>query len=375
MWDYGEWFLPTSNPDADGSILAVKLTSGNDRDVFPDCVQWNDVLTVQTRVWTTLLPQALKGIPNCGILRSSISEDEQKAILSSVFMRRKKRPIPLEELQVHPHTKMVGRLAPSVYVSGNHMSNNPMPGVGVSRAIRLRFPRAHITAVDCRIDNMSGRIDVTFDKNIALHFVLNHKKGKKNIDLYYRFLTETFVSNNPTGMYLPCTDHEVERLAKVMDSRKINQDLKNRLLCPSIEALKRTQKPKIEGALSMGCFEIPDFLEITPGKIGQTEVESWCKLHGYPLIVKGEKQGATICAGWSAVQSVLAGFGEGSYVQEVVPGWQMGVAYASYKGELLAAILMEKIAFNGGSKAWSGQLKPCPDIIRNGLKKFCMETN
>jgi len=323
-----------------------------------------------------LLPEPIKGIQNSGILRSSVSQDEQKSILSSVFMRSKKTSISMEQLSNYSYSKSVETLEPVVFVSGNHMSNNPMPGVGVSRAIRLRFPHAHITAVDHRMDNMSGRLDITFDRNLALHYVLDHKKGKKKYeDLYLRFLTDTFISHEPTGLYLPCTDDEVERLATVMNSQQFQNDIRDRLLCPSLDAVKRTLKPQIEGAKSMGCFEIPDFLEIIPGQIGQTEVESWCKLHGYPLIVKGEKQGAAICGNWSAVQNALANFGVGGYVQEIVRGWQMGVAYASYKGELLAAILMEKIAFNGGSKAWSGQLKPCPPIIRKGLKKFCMETN
>lgn len=130
------------------------------------------------------MPEAINGIPNAGILRSSMSQDEQKAILSSVFMRPTKKPDSINELQANPHTKLVRTLEPVVFVSGNHMSNNPMPGVGVSRSIRLRFPHAHITAVESRIDNMSGRNDVTFDKNIALHFVLDHKKGEKNVDLY-----------------------------------------------------------------------------------------------------------------------------------------------------------------------------------------------
>lgn len=44
-----------------------------------------------------------------------------------------------------------------------------MPGVGVSRAIRLRFPHSRITAVDHRMDHMLGRMDITFDRNVALH--------------------------------------------------------------------------------------------------------------------------------------------------------------------------------------------------------------
>jgi len=376
MWDYGEWFLPTSNPDAAGAILAVKLTPGRGRDILPAHVVWNDLLTVQTGIWTTLLPEAIHDIPNSGILRSSISWDEQKAVLSSVFKRSIKKPISKQEPKTYSCARRVERLEPVVFVSGNHMSTNPMPGVGVSRAIRLRFPHSRITAVDHRMDHMLGRMDVTFDRNVALHWLLDHKRGvKKYDDMYLRFLTETFISYEPTGIYLPCTDHEVERLAKAMNCSKFSTELKNRLLCPPLSAIKLTLKPQIAGAVSMGCFEIPAFLEIIPEKIGQTEVETWCKLHGYPVVVKGEKQGAAICGTWSAVQSALANFGVGGYIQEIIHGWQMGVAYSSYKGELLAAILMEKIAFNGGSKAWSGQMKPCPPVIRERLKKFCVETN
>lgn len=39
MWDYGEWFLPTSNPDGDGAILAIKLTPGRGRDILPAHVE------------------------------------------------------------------------------------------------------------------------------------------------------------------------------------------------------------------------------------------------------------------------------------------------------------------------------------------------
>jgi hypothetical protein len=405
IWDYGKWHLPTTDWASNKSIIAVRFSFDDETELDRE-VDWLG-LKVPTGEWVTLMPNDVSAkfsaettsptvvpeiaalaataaaVKNFEPLKHTVNDDQKRAILASVF---RAHTLPSEEVALSggpttAPTMEVAGLTPTVYVGGNHMSPNPCPGVGVSRAIRLRFPGATTIAIDNAGDPLSGMTDTTFTKAIAVDLVMN--LGNSMCDqaksLHWKLITGLLLDNRE-ALYMPNTDAEIDRIAESFqtsppEEQAIMKVMKARLLSPTNEAaFQATEKPGIKGAKAMGCFQIPTFMTLDADKCSWTDVEEWCKVNGYPVVVKGPVQGAAICGNWAAVLPAIASWGAGGYVQKCATGFQMGLAYASYDGELTAALLMEKTGYGSG-KAWSGSLRPVPPKMLEGLKAFCKEYN
>jgi hypothetical protein len=102
-----------------------------------------------------------------------------------------------------------------------------------------------------------------------------------------------------------------------------------RILCPPLEALALTAKPCITGAVSMGCFSIPEYYLIpasTTTDIDLTVIQAFCDNVGYPLLVKGEQHGCLLCRQWAQVLRVVSDHSmckrkqQKQFIQRFIPG-------------------------------------------------------
>lgn len=128
------------------------------------------------------------------------------------------------------------------------------------------------------------------------------------------------------------------------------------LLCPVQEVLSLTDKPHIhavtKGPLAQ-FFQVPEFFPLSqPGPDGravpysQLEIRFFAEKLGYPVMLKGPHQGATLCRSWAAVNTVLAteSWVHGGFLQCSVPGWEKCLAFAAYDGVLTGMVLLASLS-------------------------------
>lgn len=107
-----------------------------------------------------------------------------------------------------------------------------------------------------------------------------------------------------------------------------------RIICPSEEALGLTVKPLIKGAVSMGCFKIPENRLLSCAMdtnfcVDLMEIQSFCDHIGYPVLVKGVQMGSALCRQWSQVINSISSQASKSkrsqeqFVQKFIPGMYM----------------------------------------------------
>jgi pyruvate carboxylase len=64
------------------------------------------------------------------------------------------------------------------------------------------------------------------------------------------------------------------------------------------------------------------------------EIRAFADSVGYPVMLKGKGQGATLCAGWQEVRVVVStqAWAQNGFIQRVVRGWERCLAFAAYQG-------------------------------------------
>jgi diaminopimelate decarboxylase len=369
LWDFGVWVLPSHSPDAFNARLAirVKLLTGEDSPRPTDHIphlKWGNV-TIQEGEWVNLWPN---------------------------FTNSPTFPPPTS-------------LPSKIFISGCHMSGSPCPGVGLARSLRLIYPDAGLVAVDTAEDLANGASDPIFTSRLSLPGVMAPSFSGQysdwqviEWDLVYELL-----STDPAAVYLPSRDSDVDIISTALDTflvtheppeiRNINYtvfdlDLGDRVLCPSPKALDAMAKPAIYGASNLDntahtkgchpfqCFHVPEYLDLSDNTKSFYELQNFCNIIGYPVIVKGSRQGAAVCPSWPIVVETLnAKWAKDGYVQKLVVGFSMGLTFAAYKGELLGAVLMQKNVVTADGKAWGGELRHVPASMLNDLALFCKSVN
>jgi diaminopimelate decarboxylase len=209
-----------------------------------------------------------------------------------------------------------------------------------------------------------------------------------------------------------------------------------RILSPSLEALRSTFKPQITGAVSMGCFKVPPYLTVTSNGLvhmgaangngmassetspsdGTNEsnrgrhcdgkkwsdimidIHAFCEHVGYPLMIKGTRNGAALCNSWSAISARLSSWRcsldvnpavkpsseEDShsncecesdlFLQKHVSGAEKTIAFAAVDGELTGCVTMTKYIHTAAGKVWGGAITPVEVGIVGRLESFLADT-
>jgi diaminopimelate decarboxylase len=320
--------------------------------------------------WVTMLPQHLRvpGVPDMADLnpdrprmRLSVERDlpSPRALVDSLNL-------PCRE-DALPHR-------PVVYISGCNMNDgNPLPGVGVARCIRARFPHAHLVAVDFS-EEAGGLADSVFDDALVLDCSAMADPRRHWHDIV------ALLRADPRALYLPTGDIEVDLLStflKTVASPDELEELGHRLLLPNDVALDAAAKPDIEAGQRLGMV-VPAWMA-TQGDISEHDLFAFGLHHSYPVFVKGPDYGAAECSSWgevkAAIKSMTKLWGEGVYLQESKSGFGMGIMFAACHGELTAAILNRKMTQTSMFKSWAGQLTPVPPDLLEDLRRVVRELN
>ena len=248
-------------------------------------------------------------------------------------------------------------------------------GVGVARALRAHFPSIcsqfstlRLIALDDPKARGNGFNETVFDEYIATE-LLNYDLPEE-YSPHLADLVEDLITRTSNSYYIPNLDHEVEFLAPYLSSARwesVKRSTRSDILSCNMRALEATQKPDFQGTDCMkGLFHVPLYMDAREASL--MDIEAFCKKHGYPVLVKGLQYGATVCTTWQQVCTALHSCEKGCYVQVIVPGFQMGISFAAYQGELTGCIQMRKCE---GSKAWTGDLQPCAPRVVSALETFC----
>lgn len=96
------------------------------------------------------------------------------------------------------------------------------------------------------------------------------------------------------------------------------QALCARILCPSQQTVALVEKPNIPGAMSMGVFALPPFvlLSCKPLVVLLDEMMAVCDGFGYPVMIKGSVNGASLCSSWASVCACVTGFVTKEYARK-----------------------------------------------------------
>lgn len=196
----GRNYLYPDNSDLEGALLAIRVGSVHlptDHDHFADAVSHPKplpaMLTFESRAvplneWITLLPEA-----------------QQLVGVNDISIYNHPKPLPLRATPtvssivdgLHlPHRDVLPH-APTVYISGCSMNNgNPLPGVGVGRCLRARFPNAKLIGVDFS-EEAGGLIDSVFDDVLVIGFA-----GCSTVQNHWDDVVE-LLRADPKAIYIP----------------------------------------------------------------------------------------------------------------------------------------------------------------------------
>lgn len=160
-----------------------------------------------------------------------------------------------------------------------------------------------------------------------------------------------------------------------------------RILCPSTDALAWTSKPDIPVVSVMPIFQIPEYMMVKKPCQGTSrasdisillsEVQCFCDRVGYPVLVKGERHGAQLCAAWSSVVLTISQLfktgttdGQSCFVQRYIKGTEKTIAFAAIRGELTGCMLMTKTISTATGKVWTGIVSPVSATLMKQLQTF-----
>jgi diaminopimelate decarboxylase len=244
-----------------------------------------------------------------------------------------------------------------IYISGVHGGVNPSPGVGIARSLREAFPPAHLTAVDFS-GRSSGLCWPDFDAAVV-------RPAWQSIDLRSH---AAYVSSllQRGAIWLSGLDLEIQLLARQIRSNP-------RLPQPSWPTIKMTIKPPLQLAATLG-FGIPAFHPV--GASSEEDLSRFCRLHGWPLWVKGTHYDAVPIWTWYDARPVIAqlaaawGGRDQLFVQAHVEGQDVTIAFAAWKGELLGSAFLEKLDRTQQGKVWAGRISRVPDDIERRLRRL-----
>eukprot|EP01031_Cornospumella_fuschlensis_P026784 gene26784-32363_t len=433
VWDYGKWHVYLNGTQVrQHGIIAIKVNPVSAEN-SPSEVFWCGRARLQCHKWNIL------GDNSSTNANFDYSQEVRcDAPFSPTTTTRSSSP-GLSDSEGKDHELVV-------FISGCHMSVNPMTGVGLARSLRTwfsdspqLFSRLVLVGVDdATSDPLCGLVDPVFDAvrsmmvygklrsrdaipfSEALPLVSNKPNGREVEDEEFwqaviSMLLEPVDSSrcqqNAECFFLPCTDRDVaffaakkSALRRCLENPQITCTLDKhmlkrcqraceRILCPDQETVALVEKPLIRGAMELGCFEVPEFLEVDPSLPLAELLEmvcAFCDRISYPVLVKAAVNGAAMCGSWGSVAYLLTSFltkyeknksagntqqQTGFFVQKVVRGVDKTIAFAAYQGELTGCMLMTKTNVTLDGKVWSAHVESVSPAVAQELAAFVSRHN
>lgn len=259
VWDYSTWLVPQEAPQSSlHAVIAIRIhpfpqrgsDTGEQDEKLLQNLLWNDKIPVPFGKWVDLMTSGrsldsmlkFKNVENDFILSEPVFGVRNVSDLCIEGSRLKMQKLiasmfgtPVSRLENSGDTTLIceyfhdkfscSTLNLSVFVSGCHMSSNPMPGVGVGRALRswvssqfleIDHPSTssmHARPQDLRLigvddvefDCMSGIVDPVFDSARSLQALGYLHKRRFDDHLLFESSSSTgndFDSKNLSGQEL-----------------------------------------------------------------------------------------------------------------------------------------------------------------------------
>jgi diaminopimelate decarboxylase len=248
-----------------------------------------------------------------------------------------------------------------IFISGVHSGPNPSPGVGIARSLREAYPDAHLVAVDYA-SRSSGLLWPDFNSCLV-------RPPWQSIDLkaHAAFVAARLAEGS---LWISGLDPELRLLSRHLRHRRPSP-------FPSAAALKMAVKPALGVASRLG-LPVPPFQPLTA--CSEQDFGRFCRLHGWPLWIKGIHYDAVPVWSWYDLGPVIAqlaavwGGRDQLFAQAHVEGQDVTVAFAAWQGELLGAAFLEKLDRTLEGKVWSGRISPISDELRRRLRRFLRAT-
>ena len=251
---------------------------------------------------------------------------------------------------------MTSPICEAVAITGMNAGDNPAPGVGLARAIRLD-------------PEFSGRIiGLGYDALDAGFYTADLLDGG-GILPYPSMGADAFLStmSDLTDRFqiralLPTLDSELRAVSQLSDELA---DMNVGTFVPTLESIERASKPELPRLATAAGISIPDSEAVSTvdgiARIGQH--------FGYPLVVKGVYYGASIVANEAgaiaAFHHFAATWGIPVIFQRHVAGDEYNVcALGDGRGNMVGAVAMRKLVVTDKGKGWAGVTVANPLLLK-----------
>lgn len=238
-----------------------------------------------------------------------------------------------------------------VAITGLHAVENPSPGVGVARSLRL--DRRDLTLIGYAYHPLyTGAFDDVWDEVCLMPNPLELVRD---------------ASRSGIAAVIATIDYEIETIATAAWADGTILGL------PPVDGVRRVAKTNLpQLALSIG-LPVPDTTVIS----SPDEAESSLVGLGGRGVIKGLVYGAfrvTNPAEGRQIARNLLNTDKTAVVQRWIEGEESGLAGVAWHGELLGAVAMRKLGMSDSGTTWCGVSIDCADVIDHAAA-FCAETN
>lgn len=243
-----------------------------------------------------------------------------------------------------------------VYVSGVHSGDNPSPGLGVARSIREAFPNAVIIGIDYSPLSSGLHLDVFND------VIVNVSWDKLELEHHREWLRSLL----DDGYLIPTLDAETWWIAKVMGRHP-------RLLAPSLEALTKISKLSLEILINETKSPFKPIPTLKVRGLSEDSIYEFCCRYGWDVWVKGVFHDAIRVSSWREylhASKLLKSLWRELIIQSNIKGYEKGIAFVAYEGQLLDSVMMTKLHKTGMGKTWTGRIEAVPSHINEWLKNL-----
>jgi diaminopimelate decarboxylase len=241
----------------------------------------------------------------------------------------------------------------TVYVSGLYCGPSPSAGLGTARAIRAGFPDARVVGVDYW-HGSSGLHHEVFD---AIWLLPSWEYLDRDTHA-----KEICARLDDGAFFISTLDLEIRWLAKVIGGH-------DRLLVPKLSSLQPTLKPA-QSLTDYLPFALPETL---PLECSDAEIYEFCRRHSWRCWLKGPFHDAVFVADWRTLVSARDALERRwqttrLFLQAHVRATEESVCIAAYKGEIVAAIHMEKRLTTAEGKTWAGRVIALPEHLSTPIE-------
>jgi len=234
---------------------------------------------------------------------------------------------------------------PRIAISGLHRGDNPQPGAGILRSIRMACPDAFIAGLVYDAMESGIYVDNGPDATYAMPYPTS------GADAFLGRMDQ-ILAETPLDVFIPTLDSEIELLSHLQD------DLTDRGLLtylPDPEMLKRRSKSRLHELAAKCGVETPETRAVYDLKGAQAAGAAL----GYPLMVKGQYYDAYVIGNEAELtgkaSTLLAQWGAPIILQRLIQGTEFNaMGLGDGEGGIIGLCCIRKTILSDKGKGLGG---------------------